>query len=278
VFSPFESSSIVWTVRFEIEDIPFKIFSNYNIYSTISENVCNHFLELSSFIFTNTFYSLIIISIVFMLIILNYYFYTISFTLSQLFFIIQSFLYNLIDSFVDIATDFFFTFFSFAFFFVLLFNLVGLLPLQFALNSHFIITFSIAFFFWGACIGLGFLCNGLRYLAVIVPGNVPSMIVLFLLLIEFVSYIFRVVSLALRLFANVLSGHILLHVVANAISSTFLYSLFGINFIFFFINLISMICIIIVFSFESIVSFLQAYIFIVLSLIYNRDVLALPSH
>jgi ATP synthase subunit 6 len=213
-----------------------------------------------------------------MLIILNYYFYTISFTLSQLFFIIQSFLYNLIDSFVDIATDFFFTFFSFAFFFVLLFNLVGLLPLQFALNSHFIITFSIAFFFWGACIGLGFLCNGLRYLAVIVPGNVPSMIVLFLLLIEFVSYIFRVVSLALRLFANVLSGHILLHVVANAISSTFLYSLFGINFIFFFINLISMICIIIVFSFESIVSFLQAYIFIVLSLIYNRDVLALPSH
>ena len=119
------------------------------------------------------------------------------------------------------------------FVFILVNNLVGLVPYSFATTSHFILTFSISFTVVLGATFLGFQRHGLKFFSLFVPSGCPLALLPLLVLIEFVSYLSRNVSLGLRLAANILSGHMLL-----SILSGFTYNIMTNGFIFFFLGLI----------------------------------------
>lgn len=152
------------------------------------------------------------------------------------------------------------------FLFILVNNLIGLVPYSFASTSHFILTFSISFtIVLGATI-LGFQRHGLKFFSLFVPSGCPLALLPLLVLIEFVSYLSRNVSLGLRLAANILSGHMLL-----SILSGFTYNIMTNGFIFFFLGLIPLAFIIAFSGLELAIAFIQAQVFVILTCSYIKD-------
>ena len=156
------------------------------------------------------------------------------------------------------------------FIFILVNNLIGMVPYSFASTSHFILTFSISFtVVLGATI-LGFQKHGLEFFSLFVPAGCPLGLLPLLVLIEFISYLARNVSLGLRLSANILSGHMLLNILAG-----FCYNIMTSGFIFFFLGLIPLAFIIAFSGLELGIAFIQAQVFVVLSSSYIKDALDL---
>ena len=156
------------------------------------------------------------------------------------------------------------------FLFILVNNLIGLVPYSFASTSHFILTFSISFtIVLGATI-LGFQRHGLKFFSLFVPSGCPLALLPLLVLIEFISYLSRNVSLGLRLAANILSGHMLL-----SILSGFTYNIMTSGILFFFLGLMPLAFIIAFSGLELGIAFIQAQVFVVLSCSYIKDALEL---
>jgi F-type H+-transporting ATPase subunit a len=152
------------------------------------------------------------------------------------------------------------------FIFILVNNLIGLVPYSFASTSHFILTFSISFtIVLGATI-LGFQRHGLKFFSLFVPSGCPLPLLPLLVLIEFISYLSRNVSLGLRLAANILSGHMLL-----SILSGFTYNIMTSGIIFFILGLIPLAFIIAFSGLELAIAFIQAQVFVVLACSYIKD-------
>jgi len=152
------------------------------------------------------------------------------------------------------------------FVFILINNLIGLVPYSFATTSHFILTFSISFtIVLGATI-LGFQKHGVHFFSLFVPAGCPLGLLPLLVLIEFISYLSRNISLGLRLAANILSGHMLL-----SILSGFTYNIMSSGFIFFFVGLLPLAFIIAFSGLELGISFIQAQVFAVLTCSYIKD-------
>jgi len=103
------------------------------------------------------------------------------------------------------------------FLFIFISNILGMIPYSMTITSHIILTlyFSLAFFIGNNLIGICF--HKEKYFVLFLPEGIPVLIVPLLILIEYVSYLSRVFSLALRLFANMMSGHILLKILINFI-------------------------------------------------------------
>jgi F-type H+-transporting ATPase subunit a len=156
------------------------------------------------------------------------------------------------------------------FIFILVNNLIGLVPYSFATTSHFILTFSISFtVVLGATI-LGFQKHGLEFFSLFVPAGCPLALLPLLVLIEFISYLSRNVSLGLRLGANILSGHMLLNILSG-----FTYNIMTSGFIFFFLGLIPLAFIIAFSGLELGIAFIQAQVFVVLTSAYIKDAMDL---
>ena len=156
------------------------------------------------------------------------------------------------------------------FIFILINNLIGMVPYSFASTSHFIFTFSLSFtVVLGATI-LGFQKHGLEFFSLLVPAGCPLALLPLLVLIEFISYLSRNVSLGLRLGANILSGHMLLNILAG-----FTYNIMTSGFIFFFLGLIPLAFIIAFSGLELGIAFIQAQVFVVLTSSYIKDALDL---
>ena len=152
------------------------------------------------------------------------------------------------------------------FMFILVNNLIGMIPYSFASTSHFILTFSISFtVVLGATI-LGFQKHGLEFFSLLVPSGCPLALLPLLVLIEFISYLARNISLGLRLAANILSGHMLLNILAG-----FTYNIMTSGFIFFFLGLIPLAFIIAFSGLELGIAFIQAQVFVVLTSSYIKD-------
>lgn len=153
---------------------------------------------------------------------------------------------------------------------ILINNLIGMIPYSFASTSHFILTFAISFtVVLGATI-LGFQKHGLKFFSLLVPAGCPLGLLPLLVLIEFISYLARNVSLGLRLAANILSGHMLLNILAG-----FTYNIMTSGFIFFFLGLIPLAFIIAFSGLELGIAFIQAQVFVVLTSSYIKDALDL---
>lgn len=156
------------------------------------------------------------------------------------------------------------------FIFILINNLIGMVPYSFASTSHFVLTFALSFtIVLGATI-LGFQKHGLEFFSLLVPAGCPLALLPLLVLIEFISYLARNISLGLRLAANILSGHMLLHILAG-----FTYNIMTSGFIFFLLGLVPLLFIIAFSGLELGIAFIQAQVFVVLTSGYIKDALDL---
>lgn len=156
------------------------------------------------------------------------------------------------------------------FIFILINNLIGMVPYSFASTSHFVLTFALSFtIVLGATI-LGFQKHGLEFFSLLVPAGCPLALLPLLVLIEFISYLARNISLGLRLAANILSGHMLLHILAG-----FTYNIMTSGIIFFFLGLVPLAFIIAFSGLELGIAFIQAQVFVVLTSGYIKDALDL---
>jgi len=122
---------------------------------------------------------------------------------------------------------------------------------------------------------------GLRFFSFFFPKGIPFRLTAFLVLIEIISYSFRILSLALRLFANLVAGHILLHTIVAFTNKTYTKpaflntSLFHYNT---FLYIIPVVVSVLLLVLESGVAMLQAYVFMVLSSIYMKEALEVENH
>lgn len=180
---------------------------------------------------------------------------------------IYSIVINQINS---VRGQIYFPFIYSLFIFILINNIIGMIPYSFASTSHFLLTFSLSFtIVLGATI-LGFQKHGLEFFSLLVPSGCPLGLLPLLVLIEFISYLARNISLGLRLAANILSGHMLLNILAG-----FTYNIMTSGFIFFFLGLIPLAFIIAFSGLELGIAFIQSQVFVVLSASYIKDALDL---
>lgn len=156
------------------------------------------------------------------------------------------------------------------FLFLLINNLIGMIPYSFASTSHFILAFSLSFTVVLGATFLGFNKHGLKFFSLLVPSGCPLGLLPLLVLIEFISYLARNVSLGLRLSANILSGHMLLNILSG-----FCYNIMNSGFIFFFLGLIPLAFILAFSALELGIAFIQAQVFVVLTSSYIKDSLDL---
>lgn len=160
----------------------------------------------------------------------------------------------------------FFPLISALFIYILTNNLVGMVPYSFAPTSHFILTFSLSFTIVIGATILGFQIHRLKFFSLFVPAGCPLGLLPLLVLIEFISYLSRNVSLGLRLGANVLSGHMLLNILGG-----FTYNIMSGGLIYFFLGLIPLLFIVAFSGLEIGIAFIQAQVFVVLSSSYIKD-------
>ncbi len=160
----------------------------------------------------------------------------------------------------------FFPLLSALFIYILINNLVGMVPYSFAPTSHFILAFSISFTIVIGATILGFQTHALKFFSLLVPSGCPLGLLPLLVMIEFISYLARNVSLGLRLAANILSGHMLLNILSG-----FTYNIISKGFIYFFLGLVPLLFIIAFSGLEIGIAFIQAQVFVVLSASYIKD-------
>ena len=106
------------------------------------------------------------------------------------------------------------------FMFVLLCNLLGMIPYSFTVTSHIIVTFALALVVFVAVTVIAFIRHGFKFLGFFVPTGVPAILLVLLIPIEIISYFVRPISLSVRLFANMLAGHTLIHEPGGSVGKT----------------------------------------------------------
>ncbi|KQU66795.1 ATP synthase F0F1 subunit A [Aminobacter sp. DSM 101952] len=158
------------------------------------------------------------------------------------------------------------------FMFVLVANLIGLFPYFFTVTSHLIVTFALALLVIGTVIVYGFLKHGFGFLKLFVPQGVPGILVPLVVLIEVISFLSRPISLSVRLFANMLAGHITLKVFAGFVTSLSAFGAVGVVG-----SILPLFMTVAITGLEVLVAFLQAYVFAVLTCMYLNDALH-PGH
>jgi len=162
--------------------------------------------------------------------------------------------------------EIYFPFIYSLFFFILIGNLVSNVPYSFAITSSVIVAigFSVTIFL-GVTI-LGLYIHKLHFFSFFIPSGTPLAMVPLLSLIEIVSYLARAITLGIRLFANLFAGHSLLKIL-----STFLFQMFSSGIIMAFVTLIPFGMFLAIIGLEIAVSFIQAYVFVLLTCSYIKD-------
>lgn len=179
--------------------------------------------------------------------------------------IINFFTFELYNQQVTKKAQHFLVIFFTLFIFILFSNILGLFFYGFTITSHISVTFFLSITFFLAIIFIGFKKHGLHFLHILVPSGAPKALLPFLVAIEFISYIARVFSLAIRLFANMMSGHTLLSIIASF--SLYLFNYFFISQLF----ILPLFVIFVLLFLEFAIAALQAYVFAVLVSIYLND-------
>ena len=155
------------------------------------------------------------------------------------------------------------------FMFICISNLVGIIPYTFTVSSHIIITAALALLVFFTVLIYGVYKNGLKFFSLFVPKGVPGYILPLVMFIEILSFFLRPVSHSVRLFANMLAGHITLKVFAGFIALLGT-SLGAIGWI---AGVVPLALTVALTALELLVAFLQAYVFAILTCIYLNDAL-----
>jgi F-type H+-transporting ATPase subunit a len=149
------------------------------------------------------------------------------------------------------------------FMFVLIGNMVGMVPYSFTFTSHIIVTFALAAVVFIGVTFLGFAKHGLHFFSFFVVPGLPWYMLPILIPIEVISYLARPISLSVRLFANMLAGHTLLKVFAGFVVPL------G------FLGIVPLAFIVALTGLEILIAFLQAYVFAILTCLYINDAINL---
>jgi ATP synthase subunit 6 len=158
----------------------------------------------------------------------------------------------------------------FTFFFVAGANLIGMIPFTFTITSHIVVTFALSFILFIAINVQAIAHKELSFTGLFVPSGAPTLILPFLVVIEIISYIARVFSLAIRLFANMMAGHSLLKILigfAFVIAFKFNTSVWPL----YFLGLVPFFIVFIITFLEVAIALLQGYVFTVLMCLYIKD-------
>ncbi|KQV55256.1 MULTISPECIES: F0F1 ATP synthase subunit A [unclassified Caulobacter] len=185
-------------------------------------------------------------------------------------------LYNLVDGLADSIMGhegkkfmpFVFTLFAF----VLFMNLQGMF-LVFTATSQLAVTLTLGFLVILTVVAVGVIKNGFKFFKLFAPSGVPWPLYFLLVPIEILSFVIRPVTLALRLFGNMLGGHVVLKIFAG-----FVIALGGMGLIGFPGAVLAMGSVVALTALEFMVAFLQAFVFAVLTCVYLNDVVHLDSH
>ena len=190
--------------------------------------------------------------------------------------VVSELLYDFVASMVRSAAGSegmkFFPFVFSLFMFVLVANMFGMIPFFFTVTSHIIVTFALAMLVFVVVVGYGIYRNGFKFFKLFVPAGVPAYVLPIVVPIEIVSFISRPISHSVRLFANVLAGHITLKVFAG-----FIMSLGSLGVLGFLGASLPLIMTVAITALEFLVAALQAYVFAVLTAMYINDAIH-PSH
>ncbi|XBQ16368.1 MAG: F0F1 ATP synthase subunit A [Oceanicaulis sp.] len=173
----------------------------------------------------------------------------------------------------------FFPFVFTLFAFILMGNMLGMMPYfpapdfkGFTFTSHIIVTFAMALLVMAIVVGYGVFKHGLKFFSLFFPAGVPWPLYILLTPIEIISFLSRPVTLGVRLFANMLAGHILLKVFAGFIVMLGSVGALGV------LGAVApLVMVVALTALEFLVAFLQAYVFAVLTCIYLSDALH-PGH
>ena len=152
------------------------------------------------------------------------------------------------------------------FFFILIANLTGNVPYSYTITTSIMVSIGLSFTILVAVTILGLARHRLAFFSFFVPSGTPLALVPLLVLIEFVSYLARAFSLGIRLFANVVAGHTLMKIL-----STFLYKMFAAGIVMFVVTLLPFGLFLAIMGLELAVSFIQAYVFTILTCSYIKD-------
>lgn len=247
------------------------------LYEALEQFDSTLIVALDGFLISTVLYFLFFIFIVgCFLFILPYSFLFFNLTL------VQSLLYFLTSFFVQLYRQQivkwrygFFVLLYTLFVFILISNFMGLFVYGFTITSHISLTFTLSSIFFFGTLCVGFSTHGLHFFEMVKPSGAPKVLIPFLIVIESISYLSRIFSLAIRLFANMMSGHTLLFILTN-----FLYFLLSVcsNFFFIIFVLVIFIVILSILLLEFSIAILQSYVFTVLTTIYLNDAIEGPTH
>ena len=262
MFSPLEQFDI--TINnlkgFEALEILFSI-QNLSLYDQFK---CAFFLFLNLILVND--YFLMLLRVLFVYIFITFIFFNNNVFLfptywTVFFESIYDFLAKTFREQVNYRGQKYFPFISSIFLYVVLINLIGMIPYEGALASQGILSLSLSFTVFLVLTLIGLHRQKLNFLMVFIPPKgIPLILIPLLILIEIVSYLSRGISLGVRLFANIMAGHTLLFIFSSFI--------LNVNIV---IGLAIFIIIFLISCLEFMIAILQGYVFFVLTLIYFRD-------
>jgi ATP synthase subunit 6 len=180
------------------------------------------------------------------------------------------FVQNMLYEALQEKGNYFFPIIFVTFIFVFSCNLLGMIPYTFTVTSHIIFTFSLGMVVFVGLNIIGLRKHGFHFFSLFLPPGAPLALALLLVPIELISYVFRVIALSVRLFANMMAGHTLLKILA-----TFAWKMLTIGGIFLIIQLFPLAIIIAITGLELAIAFLQAYVWTTLTCLYLSDALNL---
>lgn len=160
----------------------------------------------------------------------------------------------------------YFPFISVIFTFILFNNLIGLVPYSFTVTSHLIVTFILSFSIFIGVISICINNHGVQMFSIFLPANTSFFLALLLVPIELISYVFKPISLGVRLFANLMAGHTLLKVIVG-----FSWSMLMLENFMFIMHVLPLLVLVILMGLELGVAVIQAYVFTVLMCIYLNE-------
>ena len=160
----------------------------------------------------------------------------------------------------------FFPFVFTLFFFILFGNLMGVFPLLFTFTSHIAVTLALSLFVFCLVTFVALKEHGLHFFSYFVPKGIPVVLTPLMVLIEVISYLSRIISLSVRLFANMMAGHVMLEVFG-----AFVVMLGAAGGIYLVPAALSLSVNVVLIGFELLVASLQAYVFAILTCIYLHD-------
>ena len=156
------------------------------------------------------------------------------------------------------------------FLFVLMSNIIGLVPYSFTVTSHFVVTFGFSIYLFLAIIYITVRGHGVHFFELFLPGGTPILLALILVPVEVISYVFKPISLSIRLFANMMAGHTLLKVI-----SWFAFALMNYGGALFLLHMVPLVLLVPLFMLEFAVALIQALVFAILISIYLNEAVKL---